>query len=190
MRQRFLPKGDREKGATMVEFAFIFSLLMMIAIGTFEMGMALRDWLSVSIATREGARVAASAANYEAADCVILEATAGALQSFRSGSISFADIYRSDANGTFPSGNPTLVATYRPAGSGDTPVPACPFWTAHSIGSNWRPVDRVSTTGSDPYWIGVRLRYSHEWYTGFLWWSGTTSWTDSSVFKIEPPPPN
>lgn len=187
---RRLRRRKEEKGATMVEFAFIFTFLLMLALGAFEYGMALRDWISVTIATREGARVAASAANYEAADCVVLEATSGALQSFRNGQISRVHIYKSDESGGYPTGDSTLSAIYRPAGTGDTPVPECPFWTVQNPASNWEPNDRVSSSGTDPFWIGVRLDYSHPWSTGFLWWTGTVDWSDNSVFKIEPPPPS
>lgn len=185
---------NEERGATLVEFAFIFTFLLMLAIGAFEYGMALRDWQSVTIATREGARVAASAANYNAADCAILEATAGALQSFSVGRIDFVTIYKADDPGTntdgdlFPGDGP-LAAVYKPAGSGDTPVPQCPFWAPHSPADDWEPDDRVNIFG-EPYWIGVRLEYSHPWQTNFLWWNGTVQWTDDSVFRIEPPPPN
>jgi len=72
----------------MVEFALVFGFLMTLALGAFEYGMAFRDWLSVTISSREGGRVAASAANYGDADCVILEAATGALQSLTSGEVS------------------------------------------------------------------------------------------------------
>lgn len=189
MRSLFRRKHD-EKGATLVEFALVFVLLLTLSLGAFEYGMALRDWVSVTIATREGARVAASAANYQAADCTILEATSGALQSFQSGEISRVHIYQSDGDGSYPDGDSTLSAIYRPAGAADTPVPECPFWTEHDPASNWEPEDRVTPTGGEPDWIGVRLEYTHDWRTNFLWWSGTANWTDDSVFKIEPPPPN
>lgn len=181
-------RRGKDRGATMVEFSMVFGLLLMIALGAFEYGMALRDWLSVSIATREGARVAASAANYNAADCVILEATAGALQSFRSGQIDRVHIYKSDETGTYP-GSASLRNVYRPAGAGDTPIPSCPYWTVVSTGAGWDPDDRVNP-GGEPFWIGVRLEYDHQWRTGFLWWSGTVGWTDDAVFRIEPPPPS
>jgi Flp pilus assembly pilin Flp len=186
---RFRRNEEGEKGATLIEFALIFMLLLMLALGSFEYGMALRDWLSVTIATREGARVAASAANYNAADCVILEATSGALQSFRSGRIEYVHIYRSDGTGSYP-GNAALVNVYRPWGAApDVPIPECPFWTVEAIGGSWNPADRVQSATADPYWIGVRLEYSHDWYTGFLWWNGSVDWQDNSVFKIEPRPP-
>lgn len=177
-----------ERGATLVEFSFIFTFLLMLAIGAFEYGMALRDWQSVTIATREGARVAASAANYEEADCTILEATAGALQSFQVGDINFVHIYKSDETGFWP-GLGTENAIYRPAGTGDTPVPECPFWTVHNPASAWEPADRLNPFG-EPFWIGVRLEYSHPWQTNFLWWNGAAEWSDDAVFRIEPPPPN
>ncbi|HEX6947530.1 MAG TPA: TadE/TadG family type IV pilus assembly protein [Acidimicrobiia bacterium] len=177
-----------ERGATLVEFALIFTLLLMLALGAYEYGVALRDWQSVTIATREGARVAASAANYQEADCAILEATAGALQSFRKGNINFVTIYKSDENGTFPGAGP-LAAVYKPKGTGDVALPNCPDWTYVSGGENWEFDERLNSSG-DPFWIGVRLDYSHSWQTNFLWWSGTVSWQDDAVFRIEPPPPN
>ena len=111
MRIRIWRRG-KEKGATVVEFALTISLLLMLVLGAFEYGMALRDWLSVTIGTREGARVAASAANYGEADCAILEATAGALQSFRSGQIREVHIYKSDENGAYPANS--LMNRYEP----------------------------------------------------------------------------
>src|SRR5690606_27151304 len=159
----------------------VATMLLMLVMGAFEYGMALRDWLSVTVATREGARVAASAADFDNADCVILEATAGALQSFRSGDIEYVFIYRSDANGsipgdvtTSPPGGDALMNIYRPYfGDPDIPIPSCPFWTEHSIGGSWDPADRLNPNPfGDPYWIGVSLRYTHEWYTGFMFWNG------------------
>src|SRR5690606_30685591 len=105
-----------ERGATLVEFAFIFTFLLMLAIGAFEYGMALRDWQSVTIATREGARVAASAANYQAADCTILEATTGALRSFKTGHVREVHIYKSDESGTY---NGSTANRYRPLITGE-----------------------------------------------------------------------
>lgn len=185
---RRLRKRDSEKGATLVEFSFIFMFLLMIAIGTFEMGMALRDWLSVTIATREGARVAAASVNFEAADCVVLEATAGALRSFHRGQIAEVSIFKSDANGIRPPAvGSGLTVSYRPEQPGD-PEPVCPTWTHISgTGANWQPDDRINI--ANPYWIGVQLKYTHDWYTNFLWWSGTADWSDTAIFRVEPPPP-
>lgn len=181
---------QEEKGATLVEFSLIFSFLLILAIGAFEYGMALRDWQSVTIATREGGRVAASAANYGAADCVILEATTGALRSFKSGIVNEVQIYQSDETGAYNAGS---ANRYRPLIDGEDTsslsLVACGASTWVELAAPWPPASRLNSSG-DPYWIGVRLSYSHPWQTNFLWWNGMVNWTDDSVFRIEPPPPN
>ena len=183
-------RKDGDKGAALVEFSLLFGVLMMIAIGAFEYGMVFRDWLSVSVASREGARVAASAANYGDADCVILEATSGALQSLQSGDITEVHIYRSDSNGSYPGTTSSYTRRYRPANPSDPNLVACSssLWSWVHLGSNWEPADR-NNAGPNADWIGVRVEFDHVWLTNFLWWNGTVSFTDDSIFRMEPPAP-
>ena len=177
-----------DRGVTMVEFALLFGLLLMLAIGAFEYGMVFRDSLTVTTAAREGGRVAASTANHGDADCVILEATAGALQSLNSGVIDEVHIYKSNASGGYPVANLTRV--YSPFQSGDPSLVACTGsdWNAEQLGAGWEPAARVDPTLPAP-WIGVRINYEHNWFTNFLWWNGTFSLSDDAVFRIEPPAP-
>jgi hypothetical protein len=180
---------DGEKGTTLIEFSLIFMFLMMIALGAFEYGMAFRDWLSVTVATREGGRVAASAANNGDADCVILEAATGALQSLQTGQVRFVHIYKSDISGSYPVSN-SYTRIYRPATPTDLDLVACSGsdWVAVNLGTNWDPEDRVNDTGTAD-WIGVRIEFQHTWQTNFLWWNGTVDWDDDAVFRMEPPAP-
>jgi hypothetical protein len=182
----------RDKGAAVIEFSIVFALLLTISLGAFEYGMAFRDWLSVSVAAREGARVAASAATYGQADCVILEATAGALQSLNSGELKEVHIYRSDASGSYPGAGSSYNRRYRPAVSGEPGLIACTGgseWYPISLGSNWDPNDR-DNSGTNADWIGARVIFDHQWLTDFLWWSGTATYTDDAVFRMEPPAPS
>ena len=186
--RRLRSRGSDERGATMVEFSLIFGLLLMLALGAFEYGMVFRDWLSVTIASREGGRVAASAANYGDADCVILEAATGALQSFNSGVVSEVHIYRSDATGSYPGANSPFTRRYSPFNPGDPALVVCATpWNAEHLGSSWDPADRVSAAGV--HWVGVRIEFEHEWFTNFLWWTGTVDFSDDAVFRMEPPAP-
>lgn len=182
---------SRDEGVTMTEFALLFGLLLMLALGAFEYGMVFRDSLTVSTAARESGRVAASTANYGDADCVILEAAAGALQSLDSGTIDEIHIYKSSTTGFIPGNNAATMRRYSPRRNGDTaPLVACTGsnWTAQWRGSSWDPADRVNTEG-EADWVGVRIRYDHTWITNFLWWNGTVSLDDDAVFRIEPPAP-
>ncbi len=181
-------KGER--GAAMIEFAIIFAMLLTLSLGAFEYGMAFRDWLSVSVSAREGARVAASAATYGQADCVILEAAAGALQTLNSGQLDEIHIYRSDANGSYPGAGSSYNRRYRPGVSGEPGLIACSgsLWYPISLGSNWAPANR-NNSGTNADWIGVRVVFDHDWMTNFLWWSGTVTYVDDAVFRMEPPAP-
>ena len=173
----------------MVEFALLFGLLLMLALGAFEYGMVFRDSLTVTTASREGGRVAASTANHGDAYCVILEATAGALQSLNSGAITEVHIYRSSASGSYPGAGADNVL-YKPYGTVG-PKLTCSSgveWEGPSGGSNWTPAHRVDQNFPAP-WIGVRINYDHTWFTNFLWWNGTFSLSDDAVFRIEPPAP-
>ncbi|MGB7860014.1 MAG: TadE/TadG family type IV pilus assembly protein [Acidimicrobiia bacterium] len=187
MRRR-LRRDDR--GVTLTEFALLFGLLLMLAIGAFEYGMVFRDSLTVSTASREAGRVAASTANYGDADCVILEAAAGALQSLDTGTIDEIEIYKSSDTGTYPGSNSAFTRRYSPFQSGDPSLIACQGsdWNAEHLGASWAPGLRVNTQG-DADWIGVRINYDHNWFTGFLWWNGSFALSDDSVFRIEPPAP-
>jgi len=48
-----------QRGATAVEFALIFPFLVMILFGIFQFGIAYNNWIALTHAAREGARLAA-----------------------------------------------------------------------------------------------------------------------------------
>lgn len=56
-----------EQGATAVELALLLPVLIMILVGTFEFGLAYNNYLAITHAAREGARMAAVGAYDEAA---------------------------------------------------------------------------------------------------------------------------
>jgi TadE-like protein len=173
-----------EGGSALVETAIVLSLLMVLSIGAFEWGMAFRDWLSVSSATREGARVAASAGTIATADCAILEATAGSLLAIDDSSIRFVNIYKADTTGA-PTGQ---MHTYRPFDS-DTDNSAnlrCSSWFAVND-TAYQPSAR-DNIGAERDWVGVRLEFTHSWKTGLFWWSGGVTWSDRTIILMEPDP--
>jgi hypothetical protein len=178
------PRGRPEEGSALVETALVLTMLLVLAIGAFEWGMALRDWLSVSSATREGARVAASAGTISNADCVTLEATAGSLLSIDSSRIVFVDIYLADSSGA-PTGQqqrykPFNVSTDNPSNL------RCNNWFA--VNDTAYPPSARDNIGADRDWIGVRLEFQHTWKTGLFWWSGGVTWSDRTVILLEPDP--
>ena len=52
-------KLRNEKGASAVEFALVLPLFVMLIFGMFQFGIAFNNWIAITHAAREGARLAA-----------------------------------------------------------------------------------------------------------------------------------
>jgi len=178
-RQRATGKKS-ERGTAVVEFSLVFMFLLTIALGGFEFGMAFRDSLAVSSATREAARIGGAVGPRVNADCTILEAAAGALQSIAGNQVAELWIYKSDTLGTV-----TLTRNvYRPSQPTDAPGSlVCVNWFPISISWSVASRDNVGTTRD---WLGVKIKYDHDWQTGFLWWNGSSRWVEDAVMHLEP----
>lgn len=172
-----------DRGAATIEMSLVLGLLLMIALGAFEYGMAFRSWQGVTAASREGARIGASAGSASSADCAILEATAAALLANTGDEVATIDLYETD-----PGGGPQgATNTYRPFDP-DTDDPSnlvCGAW--FQLANGWPPSSR-DDDGSVRDWIGVAVHYRHHWITGFLFWSGSVDWTSESTMHLEPVP--
>jgi hypothetical protein len=182
---------NNEEGSAAVETALVLGVLLMLALGSFEWGMALRDWMSVTAGTREGARVGASAGDETNADCLILEAAAGSLQAIEDDQVISVSIFKTDTAGN--RGNFNL---YRPSQDTDDPASlVCGTW--FQLSNSW-PATSRDNDGSTRDWLGVEVEFDHDWMTGFLFWSGSicdrgTSvtddcWKQDTVMHIEPDP--
>lgn len=169
-----------ERGAALIEFALVFMLLMTIALGAYEFGMAFRDSLAVSSAAREGARVGSAMGNRSTADCAILEAAAGALLSISGNQVKELWIYQTDTSGKVSSNR----NEYRPSQPTDHPASlVCGTW--FPIATSW-PATNRDNDGTSRDWLGVEILYDHVWKTGFLWWTGSASWAENAVMHLEP----
>ena len=52
-------KLRNEKGASAVEFALVVPIFLMLVFGIFQFGIAFNNWIAITHAAREGARLAA-----------------------------------------------------------------------------------------------------------------------------------
>lgn len=184
------PAHRSERGTAAVETALVLSLLLLIAIGAFEWGMALRDWNTVTSATREGARIGSAAGDTvgpPAADCLILEAAAGALQNISDDQVVAIRIFESDVNGSVGASQ-----VYRPAVDTDTPGSLrCNNW--FPIQQGWPEASR-DNDGAVRDWLGVQIEFDHDWISGFLWFDGSVCdrgadgacWAQNTVMRVEP----
>ena len=146
--------------------AFVLPLLVLILIGMAEFGIAFRDWLSITTATREGIRVGSAA---------------GALVSVPIDDIQQLWVFKADANG-----NPTALRNrYRPANPADPPaiLECSGGWV--NLELSWPSVGRNVTTNNLDI-MGVRVIFDHNWITNFPPFGGSTTWTDDAIMRLEP----
>ena len=187
--------SEQERGANLVEFAIVVPIIILVVIGILEVGVAFRDLLTVSNAAKEGVRIVAAMGDDPMADCVAITKTASAVAS----SVPLANlidiaIFRADEDGN-QTGD---TNTYRLRGGGD---PAeCGDWTPDPTRDpthpswDWSPLDRQVVFGldpSDPEYrpldiVGVRVRYTHNWITGFPPFTGSFVIDEATVSRIEP----
>jgi len=74
--RRFLPRlAPRERGQTLVEFALILPLMLLLIFALVDFGRGFYTWLIVTNGAREGARVGATQQDYNAIMTRIRQAT-------------------------------------------------------------------------------------------------------------------
>jgi hypothetical protein len=180
----------RERGAAAVEAAFVALILVFLTVGAAEYGFAMQDHLAVTGASREGARVAAAAGDQPGADCRILEAAAGGLQSLDGDEVLEVRIY--EANPI--SGN---RMRYRPALAGDDPVKLKCGGGWFELENSWPEASR-DNDGIVRDWVGVEIVFDHDWLTGALIFNGSACsrgtivgvecWSQETTMHLEPDP--
>jgi Flp pilus assembly protein TadG len=52
-------KGSRQRGQSLVEFALVIPLFLVLVFGIIDFGLGLKSWITITNAAREGARFAA-----------------------------------------------------------------------------------------------------------------------------------
>jgi Flp pilus assembly protein TadG len=72
----FLKKGKNQIGAAAVEFALILPCLLALVFGIFQFGIAFNNWITITNAAREGARLASIEGVLSPASAAIVKAYA------------------------------------------------------------------------------------------------------------------
>ncbi len=188
-------RRSRERGAALVEFSFMATILVSLVLGVFEIGSAWSDHQSLTSASRAGARVASQIGVDGSADSETLysiEAAMGGLGS----TISRIVVYEADINGEMPAGCATATVGYSGGlncnvyDANSISNLSTPGWwgTGGSSGSadgNWcAPSERDDAQMTATY-VGVLIEIDRPYLTGFFG-GGTQSMSEATVMRIEP----
>ncbi len=166
-------RGRRQRGQSLVEFALVFPIFIVMMMGILEFSFLFNALLSIGHATRDAALIGAEAGNQSSADCAILETIENDVSSPADKSrIERIDIYQSDRNGNVVAG---AVNTYTRTGSKTCQMPDGTSLTVpYSETSNgYPPEDRCNVVAGCPDiapgrqldTVGVKITYQHSWVT-------------------------
>lgn len=174
-----------ERGAAAVEMAIVVPVLVLMAFGMLEFGLAFKQKLTYSHAVNQATRNATVMGTDEYADIEILNALEAGLNGNLT-KIVHVDIFQADSNGDPVSG---VYDRYEPdAGScGWSPCPD-PDEGTPTYGSpeGYEPCGRdiiLDSGGVDT--IGVQVQYTHSWITGVLGIPDQT-WHETARARMEP----
>lgn len=175
-----------DRGATLVELAVSLPLILLLVIGTIEIGLAFKDFLTVSAASREGARIAALAGTDSQADCAVVVGIADLISGGDLDRIQRVEIYEAAA-GTGAQGA-TNVAVLNPPF--DPTVCSQPHgvmdgWTISPVA--YPPGARQTSVGAqDLDIVGVRVILDRNWLTNFGPFSGVLTIDETTITRFEP----
>ncbi len=185
-------RGDgrpRERGAALVEFAILAPLLFLLLYGIIELGLGLREQLTMSNAVTTGARIGSVLGTDLESDIAILKAVEASLVGGTDiDVVTSVVIYEANPDGS-STGNENH-STSDPADPtcawNPCPDPTHPSFGGYGSPSGWVPTDR-DTALPDPDILGLRINYQHEWITSLIPWMATpASWTADARVRLEP----
>jgi hypothetical protein len=205
-----------ERGVVAVEAAIVLPMVILLIFGMVEFSLMLRDYVSVTAATRAGARTASASADGGPGTCdpspappctptsspAVAQTTADAMAKALTGipvdSINYLLVYRANGKG-FPCASP-VTATGCNADTNTTMPTSCSGYNS-CVMFTWNPTKGAFRYASGAWdstlinacvndvagdSVGVYLKITHKWVTGLF--GSTMGLSDKAVMKFEPLP--
>lgn len=186
-------RARSERGASLVEAALVVPLLILLAFGAAEFGFVFLDFLNVSSAAREGARVGSAVGDAVDADVLMLGAIAEATSDLDNSTIEAIWIFEAQANGD-PVDNCVVDSSLNYFTCvGPTNRTNIYDSSGNLLIGSWNSTGRNVTVGLNcpaapadcPDRLGVRVVFTHQYITGFLSFP-TGPFAEDAVFQLEP----
>jgi hypothetical protein len=191
----------KERGASIVEAAFVTPVFLALIFGVMELGFLFRNYLSISNASLAGARAASVAGDDPAADFLVVRTVAHGIEAIGARNVDFVVVYdASPAPGGQPLKEPPASCLFGSSSAlscnrytkaefflslrepdGTTPNWECDPTTGRD--RFWCPTDRETIVGNADY-VGVFVQVNHQYLTGLF--GDDTKLTSNRVIRIEP----
>lgn len=173
---------ERQRGATLVEAALVLPIILLLTVSLLELGLAFREFLTLSFTTREAARIGALAGNDIEADCHIITGIAEAFGPADLAGVTI-EIFKADEDDGSP--DPNLVNTWKLRVGGDPLICDTVNW---EVTENWPSIGRKVTVGPTTRLdiLGVTIETRYDWVTGFPPWRGGMDISRTALQRLEP----
>lgn len=171
-----------EKGASLVEVAVVLPLLLLLAIGTAEIGFLVIDYVTVTNAARSGARTGASLSTDPDTDDAILDVVEEDLCNLNFGTVQVIRIFKANADGSMSGSH----NNYTPTGSLNCDAVGHVFaCDALEGGCNWPSASRNNEPPSNFDQLGVLIEFDHTYVTGFMPFP-SVGFVETAIMQLEP----
>ena len=182
-RPKARPPARNERGAILVEAAFVLPVMILFVMAIIEFGLAFKDLQTVFTATRVGARTASAEPRQFGYANDVANAVKTSLSAIPSGQWQELWVYKARSDGKPDTGNFTSCGTcVRYHWDGANWIKDQDTWPASGTGSQY--ACGGVTPGPDA--LGVYLKVRHDMLTGFF--GSTKTLTDNTVVRLEPLP--
>jgi Flp pilus assembly protein TadG len=182
-----------ERGSALVEAAIILPVLMTIIFGTIEWGMTFKDSLSVSTATRSGARTASAEPRTSGYQTDAANAVKTAVQALPAAGPQELWIYKAGTDGAPVDNSDNNTNSFANCGTN-----RCYKFTWNSASKSWTAVAGYSWTytlqnacSGTANSIGIYLKDKHTFITHLfdpILGGNSKMLTDHTVMRLEPMP--
>lgn len=211
--RKVLHRNHRDdRGAVAVEAALVLPVVMLLVFGMIEFSLLMRDWVSITAATRAGARIASASPGAGPGTCItgtdgvtcapatspaLAQAAADAMQRSLTGvpptSINYILVYQANSKGY-----PCTTATNCDTATATTMPASCSGY-ANCVKYNWSAIKgqfrynsgtwasaTINACTNEQYSLGIYLNGTHKFVTGLF--GATLTMADRAVMKFEPLP--
>ncbi len=188
-RRRGSSRDAGNRGSTLIEAAIVLPVILLVVLGTVEIGLAFKDFLTVGAMSRDGARIAALSARDAESDCAVLKGIAAIGTQGDIDKIDDVQIYKA-AEGTGSQGV-TNTWTYKlgedPSICNVVTPTLLDGWSPGTMA--YPPSSRNTTISATPPpldIIGVRITLTRSWITGFPPFRGSFTIDETTITRVEP----
>ena len=200
------PSGSRrERGAALVEAAFVTPVFFALIFGILEIGLLFRNSLTTNNATVQGARAASVHGNADDADYLVIRSVEHGLQAMELQNLEMVVVFRADGpDSTVPAACLTASQTYNPS---NPTAPACNRYVPadffaeiedpvtgvptgnfgcgpSAIDRYWCPADREISLSTGTDYLGIYVETDHHFITGFF--QDGRPLTETKIVRLEP----